>query len=78
MPVFPQEERDQIEQEVLVHGYPSAYRLAVSMAQGRYGVSEASFVWMPGAADVNESTGPYSSFIRGYNSSGEHSIQNGV
>ena len=49
------------------HPRAAFYRALADMADGQDGVDPYSIVWLRGAADVNESVGPESEFIRGYN-----------
>lgn len=48
--------------------FASAYRLAADLAEGGEGVPQASILWLRGAANVNESVGSQSAFIRSYTS----------
>ena len=46
--------------------FPAAYRLAASFASGGEGVSQASILWMQGAAQINENVGSEAAFVRQY------------
>ncbi|WP_136620092.1 MULTISPECIES: calcium-binding protein [Mesorhizobium] len=61
------EEQIQHLQELVDQGlYPEAYRYAGGLANGQTGVDQAAILWLYGSAEVNEGSGFYSGFIRGY------------
>jgi hypothetical protein len=56
----------QISALVTARNFPAAYRLAASFADGGDGVSQASILWMRGAANINENDGSEAAFVRQY------------
>lgn len=64
--VFSPQQRDMIEWYRSQGLYAAGYRYAADLAKGGEGVDPKSISWMYGAAQVNEGTGFYSQFIRGY------------
>jgi hypothetical protein len=61
---YNEDQLDQIRALVTSGNFPAAYRLAASFASGGEGVSQASILWMLGAANINENVGNEAAFVR--------------
>lgn len=63
---YNEDQLSQIRALVTNGSFPAAYRLAASFASGGEGVSQASILWMQGAANINENVGSEAAFVRQY------------
>lgn len=54
---YSEDQLSQISALITNGNFPAAYRLAASFASGGEGVSQASILWMQGAANINENVG---------------------
>src|SRR5947208_16812436 len=64
--VYGDDQLSQIRDLVTAGNLPAAYRLAANFAEGGDGVSQASILWMRGAANINENFGSEAAFVRQY------------
>lgn len=63
---FSQSDIDEIIRLKNINNFPAAYRYAAEKAMNGVGVDKASILWLLASAQVNEGSGFYSEFIRGY------------